>query len=94
MPQEPAPLPVPGAACTSLSRHPVRVRGATVTTAAWRMELGSPQGAGAVVLVEGPIASWYRGEGVCLGLTQDKLAALWAALAPKEEAERDLPQWG
>jgi hypothetical protein len=58
------------------------------------MELSSPQGAGAIVIVEGPAASWYRGEGVCLGLTQERLGALWAALAPQEEREPELQQWG
>ena len=94
MPTEPAPLPVPGAVRASLVRQPVRVRGATVTTAGWRLEVGSPQGPGAIIIVEGPVASWYRGEGVCLGLTQEKLKALWSGLAPAEESEQELPQWG
>ena len=94
MPTEPAPLPIPGAVCASLVRQPVRVRGAAVTTAGWRLEVTSPQGPGAIVIVEGHAASWYRGEGVCLGLTQEKLAALWSGLAPREEREADLQQWG
>jgi hypothetical protein len=94
MPTEPAPLPVPGAVRASLVRQPVRVRGATVTTAGWRLDLTSPQGPGAILVVEGPVASWYRGEGVCLGLTQEKLAALWTGLAPQEESEPEMQQWG
>ena len=90
----PAPLPIPGAVRASLVRQPVRVRGATVTTAGWRLDLTSPQGAGAILVVEGPAASWYRGEGVCLGLTQEKLKSLWAGLAPQEESEAELQQWG
>ena len=94
MPTETASLPVAGAVRTSLVRQPVRARGATVTTAGWRMEFSSPAGPGAIIIVEGPVTSWYRGEGASLGLTQEKLGALWAGLAPVEDSEAELPQWG
>ena len=88
------PLPLPGATRRSLARIALRVRGSSVTTAGWRLEFDAPPGPGVIVLAEGGTASWFRGEGCCLGLAQEKLAAVWAQLQPDEAREADTPQWG
>ena len=89
-----AELPIPGATRRTLARVLLRLRGASVTTAGWKLELESPQGPGAIVLTEGGPVSWYRGEGVCLGLGQERLGELWAALQPPAEREQETVQWG
>ena len=88
------PPPLPGATRRSLARVALRVRASSVTTAGWRLELDAPAGPGAIVLAEGGEASWFRGEGSCLGLPQEKLAAVWAQLQPDDAREADPPQWG
>lgn len=78
MPDE---LPEPGAVRTSLERVHLRLREQKVTLSGWRLELESPRGKGAVVVAE----KHYRGEGICMGMPQEKLAAIYAALLPPEE---------
>lgn len=87
-------MPIPGARLRSLSRTSLRTRGAQVTTAGWRMELDADEGPGALILAEGPAGNWLRGEGVCLGLPQETLTALWSALRPGGEDEPEAQQWG
>ena len=87
-------VPLPGVTRRSLARIGLRVRGSSVKTAGWRLELDSSLGPGAVVFAEGSAANWYRGEGSCLGLAQDLLAAVWRALLPVDPRTPDLPQWG
>jgi hypothetical protein len=87
-------LPIPGAIFRSLARATLRIRGSTVTTGGWRLELDSPQGEGTIVLAESGTSRWHRGDGVCLGLTQEKMTALWTALQPESPREPDLPQLG
>ena len=100
MPEVPTPAapalppPLPGATRRSLVRIAIRVRGSSVTTAGWRLELDAPPGPGAIVLAEGGAASWFRGEGSCLGLAQERLAAVWAQLQPDDAREADTQQWG
>src|SRR5262245_40688761 len=67
-------------------RVPIRVRSSSATLSAWHRSITSDQGRGAIVLVEPrPGESYYRGEGVLLGWTQERLATLYAALLPEEE---------
>ena len=64
-----------------LERVPVRLRGSGVTLAGWRLEVACDQGAGAIVLVElSPQESCYRGDGVFLGFSQERLAELYRSL--------------
>jgi hypothetical protein len=79
-----------------LARVPIRTRGSNVTLSAWRLELSSDQGHGAIVIVEGEAEKpHYRGEGACLGWPQQRLAAVYAALLPREgETDMPTPQLG
>ncbi|SRR5712691_1181674 len=78
------------------ARAPIRTRGSGVTTSAWRLEIAADQGTGAIVSVEvSPQESHYRGEGLFLGWTQERLAAVHDALLPKsDEPPFDMPQLG
>ena len=75
-----------------LERVPVRIRAREATLSAWRLALSSAEGAGAIVLVEAsPEESHYRGEGICLGWPQVRLAAVWRALTARPDSgETDL----
>jgi len=76
------------------ARENIRVREATVTLSAWRIDVASPRGPGWIVLAEHD-ASWYRGDGVFLGWPQQRLEGAWRALLPvPEKAELDFPQLG
>ena len=76
------------------SRVHIRVREATVTLSAWRIDVSSPHGRGWIVLAEHN-ASWYRGGGVFLGWPQQRLEAAWRALLPPpEKTDLDIPQLG
>ena len=79
-----------------LERVNVRSRGSQVTRSAWRLEASSPAGSGSIVLLElSAEESFYRGDGIFLGWSQDRLAGAYQALAPKsDEPEPELPQLG
>ena len=79
-----------------LRRVPVRARGLAVTRSAWSLTVAADEGEGVIVLVELPEGSFvFRGDGLCLGWAQDRLAAAYAFLSPQQEAEiLDLPQLG
>ncbi len=79
-----------------LERAPVRTRESGVTASAWRLLATSAEGLGGIVLVDvSPSQSYYRGDGVFLGASQEELAAVWAALAtPTDVPSFDLPQLG
>src|SRR5258708_258460 len=65
----------------SLRRVPLRTRQSGVTRAGWRLEVACAQGVGSVVVAEVSASeTWYRGEGILLGWTQEKLAELHGAL--------------
>ena len=70
-----------------LERFPIRARQMSATLSAWRLTIASEQGEGTITLVE-PSSEGvvYRGDGVFLGWTQDRLASAYAALVPKDEA--------
>ena len=87
--------PLPGAQRTSLSRALVCARGATMRFSCWRLEVSSPGGAAAVVLVEPPSGGiFYRGEGVCLGWAQADLERLYRSLLPVEPSDPEPLQLG
>lgn len=79
-----------------LSRVPVRARELSMTVSAWRLSLVSDEGEGTITLVELTREQLlYRGDGVCLGWTQERLARASEALTPKDEtAEPEAPQLG
>jgi hypothetical protein len=73
------------------------MRESVVTLAAWCIETTSAQGPGTVVLVELPSGQQaFRGEGVHLGWSQERLASLWSALSETApgEAPFEVPQLG
>jgi hypothetical protein len=90
-PADPAGAPgpaVPGLAepaALGLERFSIRTRESSVTQAGWRLSVVAREGAGAIVLVEIPGGSAvHRGDGVFLGWSQERLAAAFAALTPKD----------
>jgi hypothetical protein len=86
---------LPGAQRTSLARALVCARGATTKFSSWRLELTSARGAAAVVLVEPPGGDvFYRGEGACLGWTQEDLEQLYRSLLPDAPSEQEPLQLG
>jgi len=94
-PEEPAALGLTNARGLGLGRVPVRLRELGVTLGAWRLSLDSDEGEGTVTLVERDSGALYRGDGACLGWSQERLAAAYAALAPRDEAAAlELPQLG
>jgi hypothetical protein len=80
----------------SLERSAVRTRESGVTHAAWRMEIDSEAGGGAITLIdasEGP--AFYRGEGVFLGWTQEQLAETYQRLlSPGDDRPFEVMQMG
>jgi hypothetical protein len=84
--------PVPGltnARGLSLDRMPIRTREDPVTLSGWRLCVGSDEGEGAIVLIEaGPGEDRYRGEGIFLGWTAERLRAAYEALRPRTSESR------
>jgi hypothetical protein len=80
----------------SLARSPIRTRESGVTHAAWRMEIDSDAGSGAITLVDAATRlPFYRGEGLFLGWTQEQLAETYQRLlAPDNERPFDVMQLG
>jgi hypothetical protein len=77
------------------ARVPIRVREKGNTLSGWRLALVCDQGAGAIVLAEvGPGEAHYRGEGVLLGWSGERLAGAYAALLPQVDEPTDLIQLG
>lgn len=65
-----------------IERVLVRRRESSVTTSAWRLDVTCDQGAGGIVRVE--VATGqpvYRGDGVFLGWTQERLAEAYETLS-------------
>jgi hypothetical protein len=76
-------------------RVPIRTRETGVTLSAWKMAATAQEGAGALVRVEAPSGSVFRGEGWFLGWSQEQLSAAWTALLPPAPRETiSLPQLG
>ncbi len=102
MPTDPQPsadealLGLTGLSARPPERVPIRARSGTVTQSAWRLEVTSELGGGSIVLVEiSDREAYYRGEGVFLGWSQDRLALAYKALLPRlHEGPVDVPQLG
>ena len=70
------PLGPGNATVRSLERFPIHTRDTEATQSAWRMEIESDAGRGAIMLIDLPEGqAIYRGEGLFLGWPQDRLAA-------------------
>ena len=67
----------------------LRMRGAAVTVAGWRIAVEAPRGPGSIVLAEQGAQKFYRGEGVFLGWPQERLEAAYRALLPPSEGPGD-----
>ncbi len=80
----------------SLERAPIRMRESGVTHSGWRMEIGSDQGSGSIMLVELPDGrSVYRGEGMFLGWPREQLEAAYGAMREVPDEPRfELQQLG
>jgi hypothetical protein len=81
----------------SLERSPIRTRESLVTRSAWRLSAVCAEGEGTISLIElSPTVSLYRGEGVFLGWTSDRLQAAYRTLLPRaEDSPNDqFPQLG
>jgi hypothetical protein len=80
----------------SLERFPIRTRDTEATQSAWRMEIDSDAGRGAIMLIDLPEGqAIYRGEGAFLGWPQEQLAAVFSRLrATPDEPPFELQQLG
>ena len=67
---------------TEPERVALRMRGSGVTVAGWRIQVEAPRGPGTIVLAENAGQKFYRGEGVFLGWSQERLEAAYRALLP------------
>lgn len=80
----------------SLERFLIRLRGGLATQSAWRLAVDSTQGQGAIIFVEvSPVESFFRGDGVFLGWSQERLDTAYQALRPKpNEPDFEMHQLG
>jgi len=75
-------LGLTGIVVKPLERVPVRRRESGVTTSAWRLDASCDQGRGGIVFVDGPPPGpHYRGEGLFLGWSQERLAEAYKTLS-------------
>jgi len=83
---------------THVERISVRARGAGHTFSAWALSVETDRGPGSIVRVEpSPDETYWRGDGVFLGWTSEKLAAAWVELRaaePEPEASPEFQQLG
>jgi hypothetical protein len=80
----------------ALERYAIRMRENGVTRAAWRLEVESAEGPGAIVLVDAEGGqTHYRGEGVFLGWPRERLEATYRDLRPVDASPKfELNQLG
>src|SRR5215471_7082185 len=97
---DPSSDPLEGLSVSShhVERAPVRVREASHTFSAWTLDVETADGRGRILRVEpsGSVTHW-RGEGVFLGWSPERLAAAWDAIRatePQPESPPPLPQLG
>ena len=68
-------------------RVPIRNREVAVILSAWRLFLLADEGEGMITRMDSADAPpLYRGDGVCLGWPQERLATAYAALLPGDDA--------
>ncbi|HEY3204122.1 MAG TPA: hypothetical protein VGL03_10720 [Thermoanaerobaculia bacterium] len=72
--------------CLELGRASIRTREGSFTQSAWRLRVGCEEGEGMITLVEVSSAgALYRGDGVFLGWSQERLEAAYRALSPEDD---------
>ncbi|HEY3350068.1 MAG TPA: hypothetical protein VGM13_09865 [Thermoanaerobaculia bacterium] len=81
-----------------VERVAARARDVAHTFSAWALSVETEQGAGRIVRIElTPDATLWRGDGIFLGWTTERLATAWDALRaaePETEAAPEMPQLG
>lgn len=78
----------------SLERASIRIRESGSTQSAWRMEIDSETGSGTITLIDAA-PSFYRGDGLFLGWTQERIAETYQRLlAPDTEPPFEVMQLG
>lgn len=81
-----------------VGRVAARARDVAHTFSAWALSVETAQGPGRIVRIElTPETTLWRGDGVFLGWTSERLAAAWVALRaaePDPEAAPEMPQLG
>ena len=94
----PPPLPGLDVTATRIERVKARARDVAHTFSAWALFVETAQGPGRIVSIElTPDATLWRGDGVFLGWTPERLQAAWNALRaaePQPEAVPVFPQLG
>jgi hypothetical protein len=77
-------------------RFLIRLREGSTTQSAWRLSVACDEGMGAIIAVEiPPEVVFYRGDGIFLGWTQERMELAYKALLPKSEAGGfEIPQLG
>lgn len=84
-------LGLTGIVTRPLERVLVRRRESQVTTSAWRLDVTCDQGAGGIVRIQPtPDELYFRGEGLFLGWTQERLAELYESLTAPTDSGPDL----
>ncbi|HQQ76406.1 MAG TPA: hypothetical protein PLB01_03550 [Thermoanaerobaculia bacterium] len=81
-----------------VERIAARARDVAHTFSAWALSVHTAQGPGRIVRIElTPETTLWRGDGVFLGWTTERLVAAWDALRaaePETESSPDFPQLG
>ena len=80
----------------SLDRFLIRLRSSSATQSAWRLSVDSSEGQGTIIFVEiSPVESFFRGDGVFLGWSQERLGGAYEALRPRPtEPDFEMHQLG
>jgi len=83
---EPPDLGLTNARGSGLARVALLTRELAATMSGWRLSIVADEGEGGITRVdteEG--ATIHRGDGICLGWTEERLASAYAALLPRDE---------
>jgi hypothetical protein len=80
----------------SFERFLIRTRDGTSTQSAWRLSIGCAEGQGAIIFIEiSPDQTFFRGEGIFLGWSQQQMSAAYSLLLPKsDDPPFEIPQGG
>ena len=71
-----------------LERFLIRLREGSTTQSGWRLAVASDEGPGTIIALEiPPDVVLYRGDGIFLGWTQERMGAAYRALLPKPEED-------
>ena len=73
--------------CSGLSRVALLTRELAATLSGWRLSFAADEGEGGITRIETAEGeTFHRGDGVCMGWTEERLAAAYAALLPRDDA--------